>query len=106
MPKPDEEKTSKRKRTDQQPLVALSSGRSAGPLGGQLQIVGHEGGQRGLHPVSGRHGLGEPPWKATRPTLSPVTTGRNRRCTVRMTVQRPAGSLRLVMKIRDPLCRN
>ena len=46
--------------------VNWASGRS---LGGQLQIVGHEGGQRGLYPVSGRQGLGEPPWKATRPTL-------------------------------------
>lgn len=46
--------------------VSWASGRS---LGGQLQIVGHEGGQRGLHPVSGCQGLGEPPWKATRPTL-------------------------------------
>ena len=46
--------------------VNWASGRS---LGGQLQIVGREGGQRGLHPVSGRQGLGEPPWKATRPTL-------------------------------------
>lgn len=45
------------------------SGASGQPLGGQLQVVSHEGGQWGLHPVSGGQGVGEPPWKAACPTL-------------------------------------